>query len=120
MSDIVVNNLKRKIILKKSNDILVIFEIDDIIFVEKADKNNIKIHYKGGIGEARMSLTYFGKIIGDQMFLRTHKSFIVNINEVSEIHDYFHNYLMKFKDSKETALITKEKMKVLQNIILSI
>lgn len=120
MSEIIYASFKNKLIIKKTNDISVIIAINDIYFVEKFDKNNIKIHYKGGVVIARMSLTYFNKMIDNDMFVRTHKSFIVNINEVSEIHDFFQNYLLKFHGYRETALITKDSFRELKNTITTI
>lgn len=109
----------KMLFLKISNELHTIIKVEEIYFAERWDKNNIRIHYKGGMANARMSLAQFYNAIGDNSFERTHKSFIVNISEISEVHNYFNNYLITFKESDKTALLTPEKLKEIRTRLIS-
>lgn len=108
------------LLLRISNELQTIIEVKDIYFAVRWDKNSIKIYYRGGSAITRMSLNSFQETMCSYSFERTHKSFVVNLTEISEIHSYFNNYLIKFKSCDDTALLTPDKFKVIKSKLISI
>lgn len=49
-------------------------------------------------------------------FMRSHKSYIVNVSQITKIMPYGRwTYIVKFKSINETALITQDKYEELKN-----
>ena len=60
--------------------------VADILFVEVFDKDTV-FHMKKGKLSTRMPLDEIGSRLGGTPFLRCHRSFIVNMNQVADLRD---------------------------------
>ena len=64
-----------------------IIPIHDIIYLEAAD-DFVKIHTKEGSFLKNKTMNHFEKVLDPQQFVRTHRSFIVSIPEITRIDPY--------------------------------
>jgi two-component system LytT family response regulator len=92
-----------RIVVKTGNKIKII-PLTEILYLE-ADDDYVKIHTPEGSFLKNKTLTYFEKMLGENNFVRVHRSFIVKINEITRIDPYE-------KDSHLAILKTGEKIPV--------
>ena len=92
-----------RIVVKTGNKIKII-PLSDVLFLE-ADDDYVKIHTPEGSFLKNKTLTHFEKLLGENTFVRVHRSFIVKINEITRIDPYE-------KDSHLAILKTGEKIPV--------
>ncbi|TCT15397.1 LytTR family two component transcriptional regulator [Natranaerovirga pectinivora] len=107
----------------KDNDILMIKEKQDYIFVNMAEINYIEKDNKDLLvhtyDKSYTTRSNLGEIESKlpKNFFRTHKSYIVNLKNVSKIEPYGDSsYIIYFKETDESknALITKDKIHLLK------
>lgn len=112
-----INFVKRSpVLIVKSKSDIFFLKSEDIYFVEKENKK-LLIHTVHGIIDTYMLLSDIEDKFGS-LFLRTHKSYLVNIQKVSRISLYSESsYIIIFRDYKTTALMTKEKFAQLRALI---
>lgn len=73
----------------------------DVIRLE-ADRNNVNIHSRGGVFALRSTLDALERRLDPQQFVRVHRSHIVNLDAVKEIHPWFHgDFKMRLHDGSE-------------------
>ncbi|PNR98158.1 LytTR family transcriptional regulator [Petrotoga mexicana DSM 14811] len=95
-----------KIVLKNKND----------IYFCKANGKDTLVYTKDQVYKTNIGISEYLKILNDSNFLRTHKSYIVNINKIKEIIPWFNNtYNIKFEDIKEEAYVSKNFIKNFKN-----
>ncbi len=75
-----------RIVLKVKNEIKII-PISDVIFLE-ANDDYVNIHTKEGKFLKNKTLTFYEKNLDPTQFVRTHRSYIVKINEINKIEPY--------------------------------
>jgi two-component system LytT family response regulator len=95
-----------KIVLKNKND----------IYFCKANGKDTLVYTKDQVYKINIGISEYLKILNDSNFIRTHKSYIVNINKIKEIIPWFNNtYNIKFEDIKEEAYVSKNFIKNFKN-----
>ncbi|MBM7616404.1 LytR/AlgR family response regulator transcription factor [Alkaliphilus hydrothermalis] len=109
-------SLKENLILMiKDKQNYFLINMEEINYIEKDNKELIihthtkKFTTRASLGEIEKKLTSF--------FLRTHKSYIVNLKNIEKIEPYGDSsYVIFFKNTDETknALITKDKIHLLK------
>ena len=77
---------RQRIVVKTAGKIKII-PADDIHFLEAAD-DYVKIHTKEGTFLKNKTMGYFEQAFDDGQFVRTHRSYMVNIHEVTRIDPY--------------------------------
>lgn len=101
------------------NDRLVVIAYSDVIYA-KADANRktAVITAKGAF-QANFSLKELEEKLKPPTFLRTHKSYIVNLDKVQEIVPWFNNtYLLKLVDSPDHDVpVARHYIKQFQSIL---
>ncbi len=89
--------------------------VEDIIFIEKAD-GSTRIVTKADEYKTALSLTDLEEKLDKEQFIRCHKSYIVNVSQISRMEAYGRwTYTVKLKDTKETALMTAQHYEELKN-----
>lgn len=100
---------EKKLVLK-GNEGLIFIDFADIFFIEKISKKAF-VHNKNGIFEANCSVQDLEKHLPHQ-FLRVHKSFIINLDNISQIKDTGNqSYEVSFPGYKQIALISRNKFR---------
>ena len=88
-----------RVAVKDRNNIHVI-PVDDIDYIE-ADGDYVKLHTAKGDYLKEKTMKYFGENLPGQQFIRIHRSYIVNVNELAKIELYEkENYRVLLKNGK--------------------
>jgi two-component system, LytTR family, response regulator NatR len=103
-----------RLFLKQKNDIHIIRK-KDIVFIERSGRSTT-IHTKTGKIKTYQTLNELEGELRERDFIRSHRSFIINIHFVKNFSLYAKNsYLVMFEGLEENAMITKEKIDFLQS-----
>ena len=93
----------QRIVVKTGNKIKII-PIDDVHYLEAAD-DYVKIHTKEGAFLKNKTMSHFEKILNTQQFVRTHRSYIVNVQLVTRIDPYEkESYLAQLKTGAQVPV----------------
>lgn len=77
--------------------------IRDIVRFE-SDGNNVVVHARAGTFELRATLESIESRLDPEQFVRVHRGHLVNIDEIGEVHPWFHgDYKLKLRDGSELA-----------------
>lgn len=102
-----------RLYLKRKNDIHII-QKKDIIFIERSGRSTT-IYTKTGPVKTYQTLNELEGELRERDFIRSHRSFIINIHHVKNFSLYAKNsYTVTFEGIEEKAMITKEKVDFLQ------
>lgn len=102
-----------RLYIKRKNDIHII-QKKDIIFIERSGRSTT-IYTKTGPITTYQTLNELEGELRERDFIRSHRSFIINIHYVKNFSLYAKNsYIVTFDGIEEQAMITKEKVDFLQ------
>ncbi|WP_033826446.1 LytR/AlgR family response regulator transcription factor [Bacillus andreraoultii] len=102
-----------RLYIKRKNDIHII-QKKDIIFIERSGRSTT-IYTKSGPVKTYLTLNELEGELRERDFIRSHRSFIINIHYVKNFSLYAKNsYVVMFDGIAEKAMITKEKIDFLQ------
>ena len=102
-----------RLYIKQKNNIHII-QKKDIIFIERSGRSTT-IHTKTGPIKTYQTLNELEGELRERDFIRSHRSFIINIHYVLNFSLYAKNsYVVTFEGIEEQAMITKEKVDFLQ------
>ena len=102
-----------RLYIKLKNDIHII-QKKEIIFIERSGRSTT-IHTKTGTIKTYQTLNELEGELRERDFLRSHRSFIINIHYIKNFSLYAKNsYTVSFEGINEQAMITKEKVDFLQ------
>ena len=101
-------------LLFKVRDGMVVIKKDDILLVERQNRQTVIIT-KHGEFAFNKTLQEVEEILSDEDFLRSHKSYIIRLSVIRSLEVYGRwTYIVKFNGTDHDALITKEKAKDLE------
>ncbi len=93
----------QRIVVKTGTKIKII-PVEDVLYMEAAD-DYVKIHTKEGSFLKNKTMGHFESILDVQQFVRTHRSYIVNIHQVTRIDPYEkENYLALLKSGAKVPV----------------
>lgn len=102
-----------RLYIKQKNDIHII-QKKDIVFIERSGRSTT-IYTKTGPVKTYQTLNELEGELRERDFLRSHRSFIINIHHVKNFSLYAKNsYIVTFEGMEEQAMITKDKVEFLQ------
>ena len=91
---------RHRVVVKTGGKIKII-PVEEIQFLEAAD-DYVKIQTKEGTFLKKRTMSHFEDILDGQQFVRTHRSYIVNVQHITRIDPYEkENYLAVLKDGKQ-------------------
>jgi two-component system, LytTR family, response regulator len=76
----------QRVVVKNAGKIKII-PVEEIHFLEAAD-DYVKIHTKDGIFLKNKTMGHFEQVLEPQMFVRTHRSYMLNIQQITRIDPY--------------------------------
>jgi two-component system LytT family response regulator len=79
--------LQRERIVVKSGSSIVVIPVDDIMYLEAAD-DFVKIHTRKGHWLKNKTMAHFEQQLDANRFIRVHRSYIVNISEITRLDPY--------------------------------
>ena len=74
-------------IVVKNGSMIKIIPVQEIFFLEAAD-DYVKIHTKEGYFLKNKTMTHFERVLDIQHFVRSHRSYIVNVQQITRIDPY--------------------------------
>jgi len=77
---------QQRVVVKMAGKIRII-PVDDILYLEAAD-DYVKIHTREGAFLKNKTMSYFESVLDGSQFVRTHRSFMVNVFEITRIDPY--------------------------------
>lgn len=96
-------------LLVKGKESMSFVDIKDILIVQR-ENNMTMIYTSQEIFSTSASLADIEAKLDTDRFIRSHKSYIINLTQVIKIEPYGRwTYIVKFKDTKQDALMTSEK-----------
>lgn len=91
---------RQRIVVKNAGKIKII-PVEEIHYLEAAD-DYVKIFIKEGGFLKNRSMSHYESVLNEQQFVRTHRSFLVNVQQITHIEPYEkENYLAILKDGKQ-------------------
>lgn len=94
-------NQYAKRLLVPSNGRALFVNASEVVRLE-ADRNNVRIHARDGIFALRSTLDALERRLDPQQFVRIHRSYVVNIDAIKEIHPWFHgDFKIRLHDGTE-------------------
>lgn len=98
---------KNKLFIKGKEQVCLL-DIEEVILVERLE-GYTSIVTAGGRHRTSISLSEIEEKLNTGEFMRCHKSYIINISQIVKIEPYGRwTYVVKFKDTTETALMTAQ------------
>ena len=74
---------KNRIVVKKGSDIRII-PVDEVYFIEAYD-DYVKIFVKDSYYLKKKTMNYYEQVLDPSVFVRVHRSFIINLNQLTKI-----------------------------------
>jgi two-component system LytT family response regulator len=104
-------------LLIKNRDGMSFIDIDEIMLVFR-EGNRTKIVTSGESYLTSINLNEVEERLDGESFMRTHKSYIVNLKYITRILPYGRwTHIVKLKGIREDALITHEKLQMLEQLL---
>jgi len=99
-------------------DRVVLVDPDDILYVQ-AHGDFARVVTREGTYEARASLRELGQRLPPHRFLRVHRSFLVNLDHVCELHPFFSGTMvLRLDDPKRTEIpVSRSAARLLKTIL---
>ena len=102
-----------RLYIKQKADIHIV-QKQDIIFIERSGRSTT-IYTKNEAIKTYQTLNELEGELRERLFIRSHRSFIINIQHIKSFSLYAKNsYLVSFEGTKEKAMITKENLDYIQ------
>lgn len=86
LNDTQLPGINSRIVVKNGSKIKII-PVQEVLYLEAAD-DFVKIFTKGGYFLKNKTMTYFESFLPADMFVRCHRSYIVNVQEITRIDPY--------------------------------
>ena len=102
----------------KTNGKIKIIPISDILYLEAAD-DYVKIYTAEGTFLKNKTMGYFEKTLDPNQFIRTHRSYIINVQQITRIEPYEKESYMGILKSSAQVPVSKtgyQKLKVMLGI----
>ncbi|MFT3948449.1 MAG: LytTR family transcriptional regulator DNA-binding domain-containing protein [Agriterribacter sp.] len=98
--------LNQNRIVVKTNNKIKIIPLQDIYFIEAAD-DYVKIHTSEGQYLKNKTMQYFETLLGAEYFVRTHRSYIVNVQYITKLDPYEKDTYTAILSSGEKVSVSK-------------
>lgn len=99
----------------KHRDGVAVLDMAEIAMVLRENRSTVIVMADGARYVAPDGMAELDERLPDELFFRTHKSYIVNLNRIESIQPYGRwTYIVKLRGLKDDALITHERFEALQ------
>lgn len=105
----------QRVVVKISGKIKII-PIDDIHYLEAAD-DYVRIHTKEGGFLKNRTMSHFEKSLDGNVFVRTHRSYIVNVQQITRIDPYEKESYVAILKSGEKVSVSKSGYAKLKQVL---
>jgi two-component system LytT family response regulator len=94
---------KNRIVVKKGSDIRII-PVEEVYYIEAYD-DYVKIFLKDSYYLKKKTMNYYEQVLDETSFFRVHRSFIINLNQLTKIEALEkNNYIAILKNDKRVPI----------------
>jgi two-component system LytT family response regulator len=94
---------KNRIVVKKGSDIRIL-PVEEVYYIEAYD-DYVKIFLKDGYYLKKKTMNYYEQVLDESSFFRVHRSFIINLNQLTKIEALEkNNYVAILKNDKRIPI----------------
>lgn len=104
-----------RIVLRDNGQIRII-ALKDIRFIE-ADDDYVKIHCSEGVFMKKVTLKYYENALPSELFLRVHRSTMVNVNFITRIEPYEKTSHLAILSTGEKLQVSKSGYQLLKEVL---
>lgn len=90
----------------RENERVVLVDVDDIIWI-KASGNTVRLHLADRVHELRETMSALAARLDPRRFARVHRSAIINIRRVKDIHPWFNGYHVVTMDTGQQLRMSR-------------
>lgn len=106
---------QNRIVIKDGSEISII-PTSELEYLEAYD-DYVKIHHKGKVHLKKKTMNYFEQLLNPAIFIRIHRSYILNINELAKIESFEKNSYIAILRSGKRIPISRTAYAPLKNIL---
>jgi two-component system LytT family response regulator len=107
----------RKLMVRHKDGVSLI-DADEIILIQREERSTVVVTAGGGRIATSETLSEIHDRLDKNIFMRTHKSYIVNLSMVYEIYPYGRwTYIAKLKNTTLDALVTHDKFEEMEKML---
>ena len=101
-----------------SDDKMYVISIDDIYYIEAGEKEST-VYAKDQSYISKIKISKWEEILPPWKFYRTHRSYIVNLDKITEVEPWFNGtYVLKVKDLKFKIPVSRNNIKEFKEILV--
>ena len=90
----------------REDERVVLVEVDDIVWI-KASGNSVRLHLADRVHELRETMTALAARLDPRHFARVHRSAIINVRRVREIHPWFNGHHVVTMDTGQQLRMSR-------------
>ena len=90
----------------RENERVVLVDVDDIVWV-KASGNTVRLHLADRVHEVRETMSALAARLDPRHFARVHRSAIINVRRVKDIHPWFNGYHVVTMDTGQQLRMSR-------------
>ncbi len=110
------NAAPRKLMLRHKEGVSFV-DMEDILLIQREDRSTVLYLTGGERLVTSDSLSELDERLPDDLFFRTHKSYVVGLRHIDSITPYGRwTYVVKLRGTAHDALVTSERLEILQKM----
>ena len=90
----------------RENERVVLVDVDDIVWI-KASGNTLRLHLADRVHEVRETMSALASRLDPRHFARVHRSAIINVRRVKDIHPWFNGYHVVTMDTGQQLRMSR-------------
>ncbi|MCR6625364.1 MAG: response regulator [Pseudoxanthomonas sp.] len=90
----------------RENERVVLVDVDDIVWI-KASGNTVRLHLADRLHELRETMSALAARLDPRHFARVHRSAIINVRRVKDIHPWFNGYHVVTMDTGQQLRMSR-------------
>ena len=90
----------------RDNERVVLVDVDDIVWI-KASGNTLRLHLADRVHEVRETMSALAARLDPRHFARVHRSAIINVRRVKDIHPWFNGYHVVTMDTGQQLRMSR-------------
>ena len=111
------NVAPRKLMLRHKEGVSFV-DMEDILLIQREERSTVLYLAGGERLVTSDSLSELDERLPDDMFFRTHKSYVVGLRHIDSITPYGRwTYVVKLRGTTHDALVTAERLEILQKMV---
>lgn len=101
-----------------SDEKIFIISLDSIYYIEASEKETL-VYTKDEVYSSKMKISKLEEFLPKNKFYRTHRSYIVNLDKITEIEPWFNGtYVLKVKDLKFKIPVSRNNIKEFKELLI--